>query len=110
MVKSHTGQWDVTKSSSAVALTVKSSAWRYLEESVDADSEVLLVSWGSIEPASRPQWMVSVCAKSAIPAKTLKESLIKKIGDVSVVIPQKLRISELDGMTLRCESGVLVLT
>ena len=110
MVSSNTGQWDVTKSSAAVALTVKSSAWRYLAESVNAETEVLLVSWGSVEPASQPQWLVSACAKSAIPAKTLRESLVTKIGNVSVVIPQKLRVSELDGKTLRCESGTLVLT
>jgi hypothetical protein len=110
VVESKTGQWDVTKSSAAVAWTVKSSAWRYLEESVNAETEVLLVSWGSIEPTSQPQWLVSACAKSAIPAKTLDDSLVTKIGNVLVVIPQKLRISELDGKTLRCESGVLVLT
>ena len=93
----------------AFALTVKSSAWRYLEESVDADKEVLLVSWGSGE-TSPPQWMISVCARSAISPKTLREGLVTKIGDVAMVIPQKMRVSELDGMTLRCEDGVLMLT
>jgi len=109
-VESKTGQWDVTKSTADVALTVKSSAWRYLAESVNSETEVLLVSWGSIEPTSQPQWLVSVCAKSAIPAKTLDSSLVTTIGEVSVVIPQKLRVSDLDGKTLRCDGGVLVLT
>ncbi len=106
---SNTGQWDVTKTST-VALTVKSSAWRYLKESVDPEKEVLLVSWGSLEPTSNPQWLVSVCARSAISPKTLKDGLVTKIGEVSVVIPQKSRVAELDGKTLRCEEGVLVLT
>ena len=53
---------------------------------------------------------MSVCARSAISPKTLKDGLVTKIGEVSVVIPQKSRIAELDGKTLRCEEDVLVLT
>ena len=105
-----TGQWDVSKSTPNVALTVKSSAWRYLSEAIDPETEVLLVTWGSMGSSSEPRWLVSACAKSAIPPRTLDRGHVTRIGDISVVIPQKVRLKDLDGKTLRFDGESLVLT
>ena len=92
-----------------VRITVKSAASRYIKKKLKPQRDTLLFVWGTSGTRETAGWQVTACPMEDLPEDTLQTSLVTKLGDMPLVIPQQRHAPDLDGRTLRYKSGVLEL-
>lgn len=92
-----------------VRITVKSAASRFITKKLKPERDTLLFVWGTSGLLDEPGWQVSACPMEDLPEDTLQTSLVTRLGDMPLVIPQQRRAADLDGRTLRCKRGALEL-
>ena len=93
----------------AVRITVKSTASRFIRKKMKPERDTLLFVWGIAGALNEPGWQVNSCLTEDLPEDTLQTSLVTRLHEISVVIPQQRRAPDLDGRTLRCKRGTLEL-
>lgn len=93
-----TGNWKIGESS-GVSLTVRSSAWRYLNTEMNPDDDVLVLVH------SDSGWIAVVLSRHfpGTPTTALKVRLDR----YSVLIPQPEQLKKLNGCTLEFAENVL---
>lgn len=104
-----TEKWKVIESAPHVAVTIEDNAQRYLHETIDCDNEVLVLTRDRRSPDGKPRWQVSNQQRSALPAKAGKYCCITRLGNLTVIIPQKPHVRDLSGRVMRLLRGNLVL-
>lgn len=92
-----------------VRITVKSTASRYIRKKLRPERDTLLFVWGTSGLLEEAGWQVSSCPMEDLPEDTLQTSLVTRLGDIPLVIPQSQRAADLDGRTLSYRKGLLAL-
>ncbi len=90
-------------------MTIEETARQYLNETINADDEVLVLVRDRRSPDAKPHWQVSHRQRAELPAKTAKYCCITRLGNLMVLIPQKPHVRDLSGRVMRVQRGSLVL-
>ena len=102
-----TGDWPVTPAT-GVTLTVRSSAWRYLEEWVDSETETIVLVWGSCGEPSELGWSVAILPRDELPTSQQTTPIELALGDYTLIVLQPQHVEKLDGRMLIHEAGQLI--
>jgi hypothetical protein len=93
--------------SPSVRLTVKTSAYRYLEGLRSEDAVYFL--WGVDGADSSSRWVAFAFSERQYQISS-KDPFVTQMCGVKVVVPEAQRIADLDGRTLTCQQGRLLVT
>lgn len=99
--------WIRVRKSAGVSLKLRRVGWAHLCGALDPDREALVLTWAATEADDREQWIVSTCAKADIPPAAFRRSVIVRLRELLVVIPQKEHLSDLNGRVLVVTDGEL---
>lgn len=90
-----------------VRLTVKSSAYRYLEALNSGDAVYFL--WGVDGADSVSRWVAFAFPERQCQVSS-KDPFVAQVGGVKMVVPEAQRVADLDGRVLTCQQGRLLVT
>lgn len=90
-------------------LTVKRTAFRYLDDNVDRTSALLVFLWGKFGAEASPHWLVSISPRSSLPRKAREQGFFGKLKGIPFLIVQPEHAPKLDGCTLVYEGGTLAI-
>jgi len=103
-----TGDWQLSAADNTT-LTVRTSAWRYLEKWVDPEKEVLLLVWGIFGDQSDACWIVSILPHDELPSSQDKRPLKTRLQDYELVVLQPQHVAKLNGRAMLYEAGQLII-
>ena len=90
-----------------VRLTVKTSAYRYLEGLKSEDAVYFL--WGVDGEDSSSRWVAFAFPERQYQL-TSRDPFVARVCGVKIVVPEARRVADLDGRTLTCKQGRLLVT
>lgn len=103
-----TGDWPVTPAA-GVTLTVRSSAWRYLEEWVDPAAETLLLVWGTCGDRAEMGWTVGILPNDEVPTSGETQPIVLTVRGYPLLVLQPQHVEKLDGRNMIYEAGQLII-
>ena len=99
--------WIRVRKSAGVSLKLRRVGWRHLCGALDPDRQAVVLTWGRTELDGDEQWIVNTCAKGDIPPSAFRRSVILRLRELVVVIPQKEHLADLNGRVLIVTDGEL---
>lgn len=93
--------------SPSLRLTIEGSAFRYLH-SLESD-ETVYFFWGVDGRDSSSRWVAFAFPESR-DQRSYSNPFVTRVCGVKVVVPEAERITDLDGRTLTCQQGRLLVT
>lgn len=97
--------WIRCRKSSGVSLKLRRGGWEHLCDAIDPQTNALVLTWGATEGSPDCQWIVSPCAKHELPPRAIKRSVILRLRELLVLIPQKEHLLDLNGRVLLVTAG-----
>lgn len=101
--------WIRCRKSAGVSLKLRRVGWQYLCEAIDPENEALVLTWGATEGRPEPDWIVSRCAKTQLPPRALGRSVLLRLRELLVLIPQKEHLLDLNGRVLVVTAGEITI-
>jgi hypothetical protein len=99
--------WIRSRKSSSASLKLRRVGWQYLCDAVDPDQDALVITWGTTEGDGDEKWIVTTCAKRALPPAAFRRSVILRLRELLVLIPQKEHRLDFNGRVLIVINGEL---
>ena len=99
--------WLRVRKSGSVTMKLRRVGWEHLCEAIDPNEYALILTWGSNGHEASEQWILSTCAKREIPPRAFRRSVILRLRELLVVIPQKEHLLDLNGRVLIVTDGEL---
>jgi hypothetical protein len=99
--------WIRSRKSSGASLKLRRVGWQHLCDAIDPDKDALVLTWGTTEGDGEAQWIVSICAKRELPPAAFRRSVILRLRELLVLIPQKEHLLDLNGRVLIVANGEL---
>ena len=102
-----TGDWPLGAPNTT--LTVRTSAWRYLEKWVDPEKEALLLVWGLFGDRDDACWIISIMPHDELPVSQEQRPLKTRLNQYELIVLQPQHLAELNGRTMLYEAGQLII-
>ena len=99
-----TEQYPIVKSP-PVRLTISSSARRRLNKRMDPEHDALMLLWATDAVHDGPHWLANTCHPADLPKETYDDSIVVSVEGVSLIIPQRQYVKQLDGKRLSFRRG-----
>ncbi len=99
--------WLRVRKSAGASLKLRRGGWETLCKAIDPNRDALVLTWGSTELDAADSWIINTCAKREIPPAAFQRSLILRLRELLVVIPQKEHLLDLNGRVLLVTDGEL---
>ncbi len=99
-----TEQYPIVKSP-PVRLTISSSARRRLKKRMDPSKDALMLLWATDAVHDSPHWLANACRRSDLPQETYQTGVVAYVDGVSLIIPQRQYLGQLDGKRLSFRRG-----